>query len=169
MHLITLRIISNISVLVIAATLSTVGAGKCQPEGLESNRSDRDPLAGERILARRPGSYEGEIHSGRAGNRARCGSAAAPGGEKWGKKKAGIQRTRLIQHQLRSSYPGLAVVYFGPQSGSSRTGRVLAGVSEAGFCPFTGLGHCGSHPVVVDQEVLAAVRALDRYLSMGVQ
>ena len=59
MHLITLRIISNISVLVIAATLSTVGAGKCLPEGLESNRSDRDPLVGERKLARRPGSYEG--------------------------------------------------------------------------------------------------------------
>ena len=47
MHLITLRIISNISVLVIAATLSTVGAGKCLPERLESNRSDRDPLVGE--------------------------------------------------------------------------------------------------------------------------
>ena len=59
MHLITLRIISNISVLVIAATLSTVDAGKCPPERLESYRSDRDPLAGEWILARRPGSYEG--------------------------------------------------------------------------------------------------------------
>ena len=47
MHLITLRIISNISVLVIAATLSTVGAGKCLPEGLEINRSDRDPLTGD--------------------------------------------------------------------------------------------------------------------------
>ena len=58
---------------------------------------------------------------GRAGNRARCGSAAAPGEEKWGKKKAGIQRTRLIVNQLRSSHPGLAVVYLGPQSGSVGT------------------------------------------------
>ena len=168
MHLITLRIISNISVLVIAATLSTVGAGKCPPEGLESNRSDRSPLAGEGKLARRPDSFEGEHPSGRAGNRTRCGSVATPGRGKRGKKKAGIQRTRLIQHQLRSSYPGLAVVYFGPQTGSSRTGKFLTGASEAGFCSFTGLGHCGSHLVVIDQEEFAAVRTLDRYLSMGV-
>ena len=121
MHLITLRIISNISVLVIAATLSTVGAGKCPPEGLESNRSDRDPLVERRELARRPDSYEGKALLVGPENRVHCGSAAAPGREKWGKKKAGIQRTRLIVNQLRSSYPGLAVVYFGPQSGSSRT------------------------------------------------
>ena len=137
----------ELSVLVIAATLSIVGAGWCQPGGLESapERPATVRLA-DRMLIRRSES------AGKRGN-----------------KKAGIQRTRLIQYQLRSSYPGLAVVYFGPQSGSSRTGKVLTGASEAGFCPFTGLGHCGSHPVVVDQEVLAAVRTLDRYLPMGVQ
>ena len=36
-------------------------------------------------------------------------------------KKAGIQRTVLTVCQLRSLYPGLAVVCFGPQSGSVGT------------------------------------------------
>ena len=134
----------ELSVLVIAATLSIVGAGWCQPGGLESTpeRPATVRLA-DRMLIRQSES------AGKRGN-----------------KKAGIQRTRLIQYQLRSSYPGLAVVYFGPQSGSSRTGKVLTGASEAGFCPFTGPGHCGSHLVVVDQEVLATIGTLDGYPSV---
>lgn len=145
MHLITLRIISNFSVLVIAATLSIVGAVECQPGGLESapERPATVRLA-DRTLIRRSES---------AG--------------KMGKEKGRDTTDQADVHQLSSSYPGLAVVYFGPQSGSVGTDEISGG-SESGLRPFTGLRYCGGHLVVVQQEEPPAIGTLDRNLSVCV-
>ena len=81
--------------------------------------------------------------------------------EKRGKKKAGIQRTRLIALSASFVVPRPSGGLLRTPKRLSRYGAVLSDASEAGGCPFAGLSHCGGHPVIIYQEEPLAVGTLD--------